>query len=580
MKTIKNYKNRLMRVRNCLLIILFFLSAVVLHAQTIIYNSSSADNKIRLDYRALYTLHADLEQGILGEAHDVSGNWGKITVKVYDYDENSADNKGILIYYVYLSPSSKIFGEPSPNGYWEEHLPTTLPLNYSGGRLQAASNDIKKNAQNAKVYGPTQCTYTTWSSGFAHLVYPRSGCLGESPEFIQPVVVEITLRGVVTFSSAKIPGIGVVTIENGEVVRSPPGKLYSYCHSNSSSALCQLYNTIRQPNMSSGEDFLIAAHRGWWGYDMGASTPENTVESIGNAYKKGVKLVEMDVTISADNELILMHDYVMKRLTNYSGTEFSFELPWSTIGNYKVRRRNGDVASLPISRFRETFSTLENKGMIMMMDIKELQSDGIGGKCKSNCDYQSDEIRKKSWADIATRALREAQSGNVVKNLIFKAPYTPDELYGLLGGKMNSVLWTPVILPKNFKNAEGVPDIQLMADFVDLWNTDLTKHLIACFETNFFRPDDEMLQSFTRNGTTYQNLLHYVYATTGRRPGAFSEDPVNPKGTTTRWGTFRIKNCDIDFRGDAFRLKDIPYGKIMLITSDRLDVWQQMKDKF
>ena len=583
MKTIIIFKKNPTWWQFYLLMTLLFLNTAVIEAQTTYYsdvalpttNNIKIEDMIRSDYSSLYFLDADFKQGIIG---NIKSAGGRIDVKVYDYDPNNPNGRGIEIYAVWITAST-----PS-SIYVENHTPQ-IPVqsldpsgDYSNSAINADGNDIKKRAQDARIYSPGQCNNSTWTETFLS-VYLQA-CAGHYAAPVQPVVVEVKLTGNVQFVKAKIPAIGIISLENNKVVRNTPGEFFSYCETNPTTNLCQLFDNIRKPNTALNEDFVIAAHRGWWGYDLGTGVPESTKLAVQQANQQGIKIVEMDLTISLDNELIFMHDYVMKRLTNYSGSEFSFELPWSTMDDYKTRKRNNDVSTVTLSRFFEVLREVQGKQMIIMVDIKEQQSNGKDPNCLANCEFQDTEKQKQSWAKIARQCIRQAESINAKKNLIFKTYFPPEEIYRLIGNQMNNVLWTPIIVPNNFKNAQGQPDINLMVDFIDNWNSTEYENIVACFETNFFSSNDIMIQSFTKNGTTYQNLLHYIHAITGRRSGIFSEEPVNPKGTVNRWGKWKIKNSTDDIRGDFFKLKSIPYGELMLITTDRLDVWKQIKTKY
>jgi glycerophosphoryl diester phosphodiesterase len=586
MKIIINYKNLFAWGQFCLLMTLLFLNTLVIEAQTIpiTYQSNISlpssnkipiDDMIRSDYGSLYFVGTDLGQGIIG---NINSNDGRIDVKVYDYDPSKSDGKGIEIYATWITASTSI--------YYENHLAQTpvslLDISgfYAPSDIQAAGNDIKKRAQDSKLYSPGACNNPTWTDVFLSAYLGK--CTVGYTKPVQPVVVEVTVKGNAYFIKAKIPSIGIISIKDGIVIRNNPGDFSNYCKDNGSSNLCQLFDNIRKPKSTSSEDVVIAAHRGWWGNDLGTGAPENTKLAVQKASYEGIKIVEMDLTSSVDNELIFMHDYVMKRLTNYPGTKFSFELPWSTMDNYKARKRNNELSTVTLSKFFEVLEEVQGKDMIMMVDVKELQSKGKDPNCLANCEFQSPEKQKESWTKIVRQCIRQAESLQAKKNLIFKTYLSPSDIYALIGNEMDNVLWTPILVPNNFLNAQNQPDINLMTDFIDAWGGTASNYreLVACFETNFFAPNDIMLQSFIKENTLYQNLLHYIYATTGRRSGVFSEDPVNPKGSVNRWGKWKIKNPSTDIRGDFFQLLNIPYGNLMLITTDRLDVWKELKQKF
>jgi glycerophosphoryl diester phosphodiesterase len=59
---------------------------------------------------------------------------------------------------------------------------------------------------------------------------------------------------------------------------------------------------------------LVGGHRG-----NPAEHPENTLASFRSAVELGVDMVECDVHLSADDELVVIHDHTLERTTNGSG---------------------------------------------------------------------------------------------------------------------------------------------------------------------------------------------------------------------------------------------------------------------
>jgi glycerophosphoryl diester phosphodiesterase len=59
---------------------------------------------------------------------------------------------------------------------------------------------------------------------------------------------------------------------------------------------------------------MVFAHRG-----ASASAPENTLISFQKAVETGVEAIELDVKLSSDNEVIVLHDQTLDRTTNGSG---------------------------------------------------------------------------------------------------------------------------------------------------------------------------------------------------------------------------------------------------------------------
>lgn len=64
-----------------------------------------------------------------------------------------------------------------------------------------------------------------------------------------------------------------------------------------------------------GTDFMVIAHRG--GRSLG---PENTIHTYRRAVELGVDVLEIDVHLTKDNDLAVIHDRTVDRTTNGSGS--------------------------------------------------------------------------------------------------------------------------------------------------------------------------------------------------------------------------------------------------------------------
>src|SRR5471030_2602392 len=72
---------------------------------------------------------------------------------------------------------------------------------------------------------------------------------------------------------------------------------------------------------------LVIGHRGAMGY-----APENTLVSFEEGLRRGADLLEMDVQLSADNEVVVMHDTSVDRTTDGNG--FIRDLPLKKIKTF------------------------------------------------------------------------------------------------------------------------------------------------------------------------------------------------------------------------------------------------------
>ena len=593
--------------------------------QTVVYRSANpkedlsvaVNDMIKIDYGYFTRLKKDMTGGIWSTGSPVSA----ITkLSVYAYSPGAVGGKGPRIYYVYLTGNEMM--TTARNGYrgnTEDVIKTILigyPDNVTGigPVISVPSNDIKSLAQDARDAtvspdGQPYCDFTrkTWLESLGDffsgtIPNPNQNCVLK-PKYqpVQPVIVEIETDNPAAILKCKVPGImegDEIIIENGKVIVQHKNALAGYCEQFVSDPLCTAYDKLRHPVYDPNhEDIYLSHHRGHWGYNLGKGLPENSKESIAEAFSvfPQSRNVEIDIAMTSDNNLVMMHDYVMKRLTDYRGPEFSFDLPLDKIEQYYTRRRNETVSPYKISRYTEVLDKSVSENAILMLDAKEMQikkkyfiqgqflPDGLpapanGDYCVVNCQYESKESQKQSWGKIINQAID--QPSYKVKNLIIKTYFDVNEVERLIGERINSVMWTPILIAKDFSHPGDSQEkiIDTICKFIEAWEKK-AKDNVAYYETNFFRTDDVMLQSFSRNGHAYVNMLHYIYATTGRRTGIFSEEPAGPRGCVNRWGDWTMKDCRVDIRPDPYVLLTIPYANIMVVTTDRPDVWKQIKER-
>ncbi|MCR8658571.1 glycerophosphodiester phosphodiesterase [Paenibacillus endoradicis] len=78
---------------------------------------------------------------------------------------------------------------------------------------------------------------------------------------------------------------------------------------------------MRQSNGIQVERVQVIAHRGTAGY-----APENTMASFERAIEMNADYLELDIQLSKDNELVVIHDSTVDRTTNGSGAVKDFTL--------------------------------------------------------------------------------------------------------------------------------------------------------------------------------------------------------------------------------------------------------------
>ncbi len=101
----------------------------------------------------------------------------------------------------------------------------------------------------------------------------------------------------------------------------------------------------------------VIGHRG-----APALAPENTLQGIEKAYSCGADMVEMDVRLSSDGVLVLMHDETVDRTTNGSGR----------IEDLSLRElKSLDAGGEPVPTLGEAIMLTKSLNMIAVVEMKE-----------------------------------------------------------------------------------------------------------------------------------------------------------------------------------------------------------------
>lgn len=357
----------------------------------------SYEDMTYLDFSKPFQLGADLSGGIIG---DVNFD-GEIKLEVYSYDPSKSDGKGFLIYGIKLHiPSNTYSGV-----HWMVSLPGKLPYitrstNFKG-LVQGAKAfyDLPENdpcgayLQNAIFYGEAVALFNLykWFKGDCNLIKISN----------QPVIVEATIKNA-TFNKFKVPGLG--EFDALSFFRAlPPG----HGCIGQTTAECE---TLREFRYGDFEKAIVTAHRGFWGY---GDIPEVTMVGLENAYNNNYVSVEIDILQTKDNELALMHDQAVNRMTslpdtyegcfndntnsnsfqrtdaawlknlNYNSTTQNVELadhsiqssyPAVSSGHY-VDRRGEINYNAPLAKLEDALDYIQNRPILLSLDIKEQDED-------------------------------------------------------------------------------------------------------------------------------------------------------------------------------------------------------------
>ncbi|HAP4931546.1 TPA: hypothetical protein IUX84_000540 [Enterococcus faecalis] len=118
------------------------------------------------------------------------------------------------------------------------------------------------------------------------------------------------------------------------------------------------------PTWTRERNFRLSAHRG-----ATTRAPENTLEAFDHAIKDGYKALEMDVQMSKDGQLFLMHDTKLDRTTN--GTGIATNYTWKELHELNIKKDDypeyKDIL-LKIPKFEDVISILKDKDIVINID--------------------------------------------------------------------------------------------------------------------------------------------------------------------------------------------------------------------
>lgn len=105
------------------------------------------------------------------------------------------------------------------------------------------------------------------------------------------------------------------------------------------------------------QQIIVVAHRADW-----RNSPENSIQSIQNCINMGVDMVEIDLKISKDGVLILMHDKTLDRTTTGKGNPEDYTL--EELKAMRLRNGAGHKTGHQIPTFEETMLLCKDKVLV------------------------------------------------------------------------------------------------------------------------------------------------------------------------------------------------------------------------
>ena len=154
---------------------------------------------------------------------------------------------------------------------------------------------------------------------------------------------------------------------------------------------------INDPN---SKYVVVISHRGDW-----RNYPENSIPAIESIVRMGVDMMELDVKMTKDSVLVLMHDQTINRMTNGKGLVSDFT--YDSLKTFKMKRaHNVATDSVRVPTLREALLCCKDRILVNVdhaypyyKEIVELTEElGVTGqvlmKGKSSIDKVNEDMSK------------------------------------------------------------------------------------------------------------------------------------------------------------------------------------------
>ncbi|HCA10018.1 glycerophosphodiester phosphodiesterase family protein [Chryseobacterium sp.] len=184
------------------------------------------------------------------------------------------------------------------------------------------------------------------------------------------------------------------------------------------------------------DKIMVVAHRADW-----REAPENSVMAVKKAIEKGVNMVEIDLALTKDSVLVLMHDNTIDRTTTGKGKPSDYTL--EEIKKFYLRDGLGVPTQMRIPTLDEILDTTQGKILI-------------------NLDKAFD------YFDLVYPVLKKR---NLFDEVLFKGTATYEEFNRKYGTIKNEIHYMPIV---RLANNEGWPKINDYLNHYKVYGFELT----------------------------------------------------------------------------------------------------------
>ena len=195
---------------------------------------------------------------------------------------------------------------------------------------------------------------------------------------------------------------------------------------------------------------MVIAHRGFSG-----AAPENTLAAFQKGIEIGSDMIELDVHLSRDGEIVVIHDETLERTTNGKGMVADQTL--------------GDLKKLDAgSSFSATFAGEKIPTLKEVLDL-------VKGRALVNIEIKNPTHQRYSITELAEKTLREVEKAGMIDKIIFSS-FNPASLEWI--GKKEPRAQTAFLFHRPWNSLRDIPGSQEYS-VLNLRNIHLTREKVA-----------------------------------------------------------------------------------------------------
>ncbi|MFV0144724.1 glycerophosphodiester phosphodiesterase family protein [Empedobacter falsenii] len=232
-------------------------------------------------------------------------------------------------------------------------------------------------------------------------------------------------------------------------------------------------NLLAQVSLSKFPDdkVMVVAHRADW-----REAPENSIWAVKKAMEKGVDMIEIDIALTKDSVLILMHDQTIDRTTNGKGKPNEYTL--NQIKEFVLKDGSG-------SRTEMKIPTLEE-----VLDITK-------GKILINLD------KGFNYIDLVYPILKKR---NMLDEILFKGVESYQDFNKKYGDIKDDIHYMPIV---RLSEKEGWPKINDYLNNYTIYGIEFTVGMDETNMIDFKKIKDKGVKVWVNSLWRYHNAGHH-----------------------------------------------------------------------